>query len=200
MTGYKQTVGPGVASGLVLLVLLGGCGIDVDDADDQAPTHKRISYKRQPKFKAEDLTFVDYQQSAADGRGALFGTCLHVPMLDAQGRTWDCELGITLPQHVSGERWPRIVDEAARQVALAMNDARTGLSNFDNADARTCRAFQQMVTARLTQKRNGWKGSQIIRCSIYSGRELPDFYFRRNPLLIGDYREWSKQPAEKTSK
>lgn len=175
----------------------GLCSCNHFESEDEEPQPKLISYKRQPKFKATDFTFVNYQDAHDDGRGALWGTCLRVGMLDGNGRTWGCGFGITIPKKGSGDRSLRMPEEASRQATLAINFVRKQLLSFKHADARTCRLFQQMMEARLTMKRNGWKQSQVRSCDNYVGKPLPAFDFERGMLLIGDYREWSKEPMSK---
>lgn len=188
MRGGKKV---GFACAAILAQLLLGCGTL---EPDEEPEPKLVTHKRQPKFKPEDFHFVEYQDPHTDGRGAMWGTCLRVPMHDAHGNTWDCGLGITMPRKLTKEKWPRIAEEAARYTARALNASRKRLREFEHADARTCRAFQQIVAARLSQSRNGWPGTKIVHCRNYLGDGLPTFYFKRNGLLIGDYREWSKRP------
>ena len=118
-------------------------------------------------------------------------------LLDAKNNTFDCDLGFTMPQRVGNEEWPRIALEASRHLARAMNHARKGLLPLEHADARTCRAYGLMVAARLNGKRGTWRGTASMRCANYQGRALPAFYFQRGPLLVGEYREWSKKPVSK---
>lgn len=180
-----------------MALLCAACGSG--EQDDDSVIYRVVERARQAKFKADDFVLVklQVQDSAKDG---LFGTCIHVPMLDAAQRTHDCAIGITLPIHVRREKWPRDEDMAAQYLSRAANAVRKHLLDFVHADALTCRAYYLKMQAYLRygdkRQRETWKGANLFQCPAYQGTSLPDFYFRDGHLLIGDYREWSKHEPE----
>ena len=174
-----------------------GCGNGVDHHNiDRVSSKKEGKKKRlsQPKFEPEDFTFVKYLDVDQDHKGGQWATCLHVPLRDENDITWDCDLGIGLPLHLAREEYPRIKEEASRTLARAANAAKHGLKDFKHADTRTCKAFGDRMIALIRQ---GWPGVRIARCDTYLRKSLPDFYFSKGPLLIGDYLEWRKKKRDR---
>lgn len=183
------------AAALVVLVLAGAACTSAENRDGDAGIFRITKRPRQPTFKPEDFTFAKLQADD-DERDGLFATCLHVPMYDQHQRTWDCAIGITLPLYVVNEKWPRTESDAARYVARAFNALRKDLKDFVHADEFTCGAYRARIRPYLNQGTKGqgetWTGADTMKCAAYQGASLPDFYFRRGHLLIGDYVEWAK--------
>lgn len=121
---------------LIVLVSV-SCG---HDESRDTPYPRRVERARQAKFSPTDFAFVKLQVSDGEADG-LFGTCLHIPMRDAKEKMHDCDLGITLPIYVRGEKWPRDENDAAKYAAKEANAVRKNLLKFTHADAFTCRAF-----------------------------------------------------------
>ena len=90
------------------------------ERSDDAVTIRRVKHARQAKFKPENFVFAKLQVQDGE-RDEIFATCLHVPLFDASQKTYDCDIGVTLPIFVYGEKWPRDEDEAARYVTRAFN-------------------------------------------------------------------------------
>ena len=182
--------------GWLLVATATGCVGD-DDRDFDEP--RLVKRAHQARFSPEDFTFAKLQVADGEADG-LFGTCLHVPMRDAKQKMHDCDLGITLPIYVRGEKWPRDKSDAAKHAARAANAVRKHLLQFTHADVFTCRAFGSQMRAYLAQRRPKakarWRGADVMRCEAYLGNRLPDFPFSGGNLLVGDYRAWSMQPIE----
>jgi hypothetical protein len=156
-----------------------------------------VKRARQAVFKANDFSFIATQTSEGM-EDALWGTCLHVPMFDAKGNLFDCKIGITLPVHVKNETWPRDEDDAAKHAAQAANAMRKVLLDYPNADNFTCRVYTNHMRTYLSLrgKNNAkpkWPGAGVFLCGAYKGTPLPDFKYYGRRLLVGDYREWSKE-------
>ena len=79
-------------------------------------------------------------------------------------------------------------------LARAANAAKRSLNDFRHADTRTCKAFGDRMIALI---RKEWPGVRIARCDTYLRKPLPDFYFSKGPLLIGDYVEWRKKKHDR---
>ena len=187
-----------------VFICIFGCGSFTDSDDesgDNTALPRLVDRASQPKFKPDDFTFTQVMSKSDDGKGGLFGTCLHVPMHDQNRWTADCPIGVILPIHIYDEKWPRDTGEAARMTAKAANSARTHLASFKHADAFTCGAYRNEMQAYLGQpkpKRKAlWKGARVFRCDTYKHRTLPDFYFKRGTLLIGNYRKWTMRKRQK---
>ncbi len=181
---------------VVISAALCGCASNTNEPESE-PTVRR-KRERQAKFKPEDFKFVRKQDIDEHG---VFGACLLIPMRDQSDHLIGCDLGIVLPILVYGETWPRDEEDAAEYSAKAANSMRKHLLSLEHADKFSCRVFVRQIQGYLNnsdrrQRKAQWPGADTMFCNEYQGSGLPEFYFKRGHLLVGDFREWHRTPLE----